>query len=171
MHATEGVWGLACDPFDPEAVGRLLEVKDRPVDKGLIVIGCSADMFASELESLASDDRQRVLDSWPGAETWILPNRRFPGWITGAHPGVAIRVPGHPQARALSAAFGGPLVSTSANRGGRPAPTSLLRARGGLRERGFPGAGDYVLPGAVQVPGAASRIRRLSGETIRARGS
>lgn len=167
MHAAEGVWGLACDPFNPGAVNRLLELKDRPVSKGLIVIGHSAEVFAPELDAVASAARDRVLDSWPGPETWILPNRQFPAWITGVHPGVAVRVPGHPQARALSAAFGGALVSTSANPGGHPAPTSLIRARAGLLARGFPGTADYVLPGAVLNPGAPSRIRTLSGETLR----
>lgn len=167
LHAAEGVWGLACDPFDPAAVNRLLQLKARPVSKGLIVVGHAAALFAPELDAIDATERERVLETWPGPETWILPNRQFPGWITGAHPGVAVRVPGHAQTRALSAAFGGALVSTSANPGGRPAPTSLIRARGGLLERGFPGPGDYVLPGAVPRPGAASRIRTVSGETLR----
>ena len=167
LHAAEGVWGLACDPFDPLAVHRLLELKGRPVGKGLIVIGHSAEVFTPELGGLVEGARQTVLGSWPGPETWILPNRRFPPWITGDHDGVAVRVPGHPQARALSAAFGGPLVSTSANPSGRPAPTTLIQARSRLAGRGFPEDLDYVLPGAVQVPGAASRIRTLSGETLR----
>lgn len=167
LHAAEGVWGLACDPFNPLAVDRLLALKGRPVGRGLIVIGHAPEAFAAELEALGEGARQTVLGTWPGPETWILPNRQFPPWITGDHEGVAVRVPGHPQARALSSAFGGPLVSTSANPSGRPAPTTLLQALTRLSSRGFPGEFDYVLPGAVQVPGAASRIRTLSGETLR----
>jgi L-threonylcarbamoyladenylate synthase len=167
LHAAEGVWGLACDPFDPQAVQRLLDLKGRPVAKGLIVIGHSADVFSPELELIGDGAKKKVLSSWPGPETWVLPTRRFPPWITGDHSGVAVRVPGHPQARALSAAFGGPLVSTSANPSGRPAPTTLIQSRSRLGERGFPAPGDYVLPGVVQAPGAASRIRTLSGETLR----
>ena len=48
-HATEGVWGLACDPFDCQAVARILAIKGRSPDKGLILIGGSADCFAPEL--------------------------------------------------------------------------------------------------------------------------
>ncbi len=167
LHATEGVWGLACDPFDALAVRRLLGLKGRSVDKGLILIGASAECFATELETVATSQRQAVLESWPGPETWILPNQRFPCWITGDHAGVAVRVPGHPQARALSDAFGGPLVSTSANPSGQPAPTSALQARGIFSATLFPTRADYVLPGEVLCPGSPSRIRTLTGEAVR----
>ena len=167
LHATEGVWGLACDPFDAQAVGRLLDLKGRSVDKGLILIGSEARDFGPELAAVAPSQRQAVEESWPAAETWILPNRRFPYWITGEHAGVAVRVPGHPQARALSAEFGGPLVSTSANPSGLPAPASALRARSIFQRAQFPGGADYILPGEVLVPGSPSRIRTLSGEALR----
>jgi L-threonylcarbamoyladenylate synthase len=165
MHATEGVWGLACDPFDREAVSRLLELKGREPSKGLILIGASADAFALELADIDPAVADTVRDSWPGAETWVLPNQRFPYWITGDHDGVAVRVPGHPQARALAAAFGGPLVSTSANPSGLPAPVSALGARGIFARDA--GRIDYILPGEVLNPGTPSRIRTLSGEAIR----
>lgn len=167
LHATEGVWGLACDPFDALAVSRLLELKGRSVAKGLILIGACADVFEPELAAIDPAQARAVRDSWPAAETWILPNRRFPYWITGEHAGVAVRVPGHPQSRALAGAFGGPLVSTSANPSGQPAPTSMLRARGIFPADEFPTAADYILPGEVLVPGAPSRIRTLAGEAIR----
>lgn len=167
LHATEGVWGLACDPFDAEAVARLLDLKGRSVEKGLILIGARAEFFAPELAAIGAQARRTVEDSWPGPETWIVPNQRFPYWITGDHAGVAVRVPGHPQARALADAFGAPLVSTSANPSGRPAPTSVLRARGAFAAPVFPSEVDYLLPGEVMKPGSPSRIRTLAGEAIR----
>lgn len=165
LHATEGVWGLACDPFDAEAVRRLLDLKGRAPGKGLILIGASDESFAPELAAVDQAQVETIRNSWPGPETWILPNQRFPYWITGDHDGVAVRVPGHPQARALTAAFGDPLVSTSANPSGLPAPRSSIRARGifAADRDGI----DYVLPGEVLEPGAPSRIRTLSGEAIR----
>jgi L-threonylcarbamoyladenylate synthase len=167
LHATEGVWGLACDPFDAEAVGRLLDLKGRSADKGLILIGASAECFAAELASIDEQARSVVQGAWPGPETWILPSERFPYWITGDHTGVAVRVPGHPQARALSRVFGGPLVSTSANPSGQPAPASAIRARGIFPQSAYPTSVDYILPGEVINPGSPSRIRSLAGEAIR----
>ena len=163
MHATEGVWGLACDPFDAHAVARVLALKGRAAARGLIVIGASATMFAPELDALAPDVRAAIEASWPAAETWIVPNVRFPRWVTGAHATVAIRVPGHAQARALAARFGGPLVSTSANLSGQPPARTELRAR-----RYFQHRVDYVLAGATCGSGRASRIRdAASGIAVR----
>ncbi len=167
LHAAEGVWGLACDPFDEAAVRRVLTLKRRPVAKGLIVMGGDSPEFDPELQALDESDRARVLATWPGPVTWILPNRRFPRWITGGRRDVAVRVPGHPQARALARTFGGPLVTTSANRTGLPAPCSALAARRLMREPG-PLAPDYLLPGEVLAPGAPSRILTLSGAVLRA---
>ncbi|MGE0625085.1 MAG: L-threonylcarbamoyladenylate synthase [Pseudomonadales bacterium] len=173
LHATEGVWGLACDPFNREAVASLLALKGRPVSKGLIVIGADAETFSPELDALDARARHAVLETWPGAVTWILPTQRFPAWITGGRDHVAARVPGHPQARALARAFAGPLVSTSANPSGRPPARRALQARRQFRgadaptERRFPGPRDYVLPGEVLSPGAPSQIRTLTGQVLR----
>ncbi|MEJ2087407.1 MAG: L-threonylcarbamoyladenylate synthase [Gammaproteobacteria bacterium] len=166
LHATEGVWGLACDPFDEQAVGRLLRLKNRSVDQGLIVIGASARCFEPELAALGPADRATIAATWPGAVTWIVPNVRFPCWITGGRSTVAVRVPGHGQTRALCRAFGGPLVSTSANRSGQPPAINGLQAR--CRLAGFPTRQDWVLPGDVVVPGRPSVIRTLAGATLRA---
>ena len=166
LHATEGVWGLACDPFNPDAVYRLLAIKRRPVNKGLILIGDAVACFEPELEGLNTAQRSRVEDSWPGPVTWVLPQRRFPAWITGSHDRVAVRVPGHPLARALSRSFGGALVSTSANIGGRPAVRSRLQARRFASARLRPDM-DYLLPGEVLGGAGPSEIRTLEGATLR----
>jgi len=123
-HATEGVWGLACDPDNLAAVARILHLKDRAMSKGLLLLGAHPDTFAAELAELSAADRATALAAWPGPSTFVLPNSRrphWPHWITGDHSGVALRVPGHAQARALCNGFGGPLVSTSANPAGRRA--------------------------------------------------
>ena len=162
-HATEGVWGLACDPFVDAAVDRVLEIKRRRVEKGLIVIAGSAADFAPELDALDRATREAVLASWPGAETWIVPNVRFSKRVTGAHAGVAIRVPDHAQARCLARRFGGPLVSTSANVSNLPAARTELQARLRVGRRV-----DYVLPGVTGGRRGPSRIRVAgSGAVVR----
>jgi L-threonylcarbamoyladenylate synthase len=159
LHATEGVWGLACDPYDESAVARLLVMKGRPVSKGLIVIGAEAADFRGELSGLNSSERTTIEASWPGGVTWVVANVDFPFWITGGRASVAIRVPGHRQARSLCNAFGRPLVSTSANQSGRNAPVNCWQAHRQFARAGFPGLLDYVLPGTVCDPGQPSQIR------------
>jgi L-threonylcarbamoyladenylate synthase len=166
LHATEGVWGLACDPFDRMAVAKLLELKGRSVEKGLILIGDTAACFEPELESLDPGARRQIEDSWPGAVTWIVPNRQFPFWITGGRETVAVRVPGHEQARALSRVFGGPLVSTSANRAGQTPALNALQARCRFGKTS-PANLIRLLPGEVVCPGRPSRILTSAGVAVR----
>jgi len=152
-HATEGVWGLACDPFDGAAVDRVLEIKGRDADKGLIVAAGRAEAFAMELENLDGEVAGRIRASWPGAVTWVVPNRRFPQWITGGRDTVAIRVPGHEQARALADGFGGAIVSTSANRSGVEPARTAAAVVDAVGE-----AVDFILPGKTGSSAGPSRI-------------
>jgi L-threonylcarbamoyladenylate synthase len=118
---------LGCDPFDEAAVRRLLAIKQRPVDKGLILIAGTLGQLDGlvDWERLPPGRRSAVLASWPGPNTWIVPaTTRVPDWVAGKHPGehrgVAVRVSAQPSVVALCRAFGGPLVSTSANLSGQP---------------------------------------------------
>lgn len=128
-YPTEGVWGLGCDPFDEVAVHRVLAIKQRPVEKGMILIaGDVAQLDAIvEWDRLPPERAAAVRATWPGAHTWVVPaSPQVPLWITGSHDSVAVRVSAYPPVVALCAAFGGPLVSTSANLAG--ASAARLRA-------------------------------------------
>ena len=162
LHATEGVWGLACDPFDPLAVAAILHLKGRPLGKGLIVIGANVETFSAELAGLSGVQITEVTTTWPGPVTWILPSQRFPAWITGGRTSVAARVPGHVQARALCAAFAGPLVSTSANLSGLAPARTRIGAISVFKDRV-----DYVLTGETTGQQGPSEIRTLDGDLIR----
>ena len=159
----EGVWGLSCDPFDEGAVLDLLAMKRREVSKGLIVVGASSEVFAHVLRGLSSKQRDMMLESWPGPNTWSVPHRGlFPSWITGDSDEVAIRVTSSPALAALCAAFGGPLVSTSANPAGLSPPHSIWELR-----RYF-GMALPAMPGAIDPAGKPSTIRRVQdGSVIR----
>lgn len=165
-YPTEAVWGLGCDPMSEAAVRRLLAIKQRSMDKGLILIAARVAQLDALLDwSALPDDRVRaVLDSWPGANTWIVPAApAAPGWVTGAHRGIAVRVSAHPQVIALCEAFGGPLVSTSANLSGLPAVSAQDALDPALLERL-----DGLLPGATGGLDRPSVIRdALSGQVLR----
>jgi L-threonylcarbamoyladenylate synthase len=136
-YPTEAVWGLGCDPFDEAAVSRLLALKQRAVDKGLILVAGSLSQLDGFVDwhALPEARREAVFATWPGPHTWIVPaTGRVPRWITGEHDGnVAVRVSAHPLVAALCEAFGAPLVSTSANRAGVPPPHDLAAIDGALR--------------------------------------
>ena len=157
----EGVWGLSCDPYSEAAVDDLLTLKQRSVRKGLIVVAADAAMFDGVLSYLSPDERDRVCASWPGPNTWLVPNHGvFPGWITGDSTDVAIRVTSALPLKGLSESFGGALVSTSANPAGLPPPQYLWALR-----RYF-GVTLPALPGMLEQAGKPSTIRRIGDGTI-----
>lgn len=123
-YPTEAVWGLGCDPRSEAATLRLLALKQREVGKGLILIAADETQLAAfvAMDALDATQRAAVRASWPGPNTWIMPaSASAPRWITGDHTGIAVRVSAHPGVIALCMAFGGAIVSTSANRAGQPA--------------------------------------------------
>ena len=162
-YPTEAVWGLGCDPWNAEAVQRLLALKDRPVDKGLILVAADIAQFDFLLHDLPAAWLAPLAHSWPGPNTWLVPHRnRLPAWISGRHASVALRVSDHPVVRALCA-LTGPLVSTSANPAGRPAARTRLRV-----EQYFGARLDAVLGGALGGRRNPSLIRDLrTGAVVR----
>jgi len=164
-YPTEAVFGLGCDPNNATAVRRLLALKQRPVEKGLILIAADFTQLLPYIGKLSAQQRKQVLASWPGAVTWLLPvNEHTPVWLHGQHDTLAVRVTAHPLVRQLCNAIDGPLVSTSANMAGQhPTRTSL-----GVRQR-FGDMLDLIVPGHVGSRHAApSKIIDLrSGKTLR----
>jgi L-threonylcarbamoyladenylate synthase len=115
-YPTEAVYGLGCDPFNEAAVRQLLKLKHRPADKGLILIAHDWQQVAQLIAPLDDSRLRQVLSTWPGPVTWAFPaDGTVPAWIRGNHPSIALRITAHPIASALCKAFGGPIVSTSAN--------------------------------------------------------
>ena len=162
---TEAVWGLSCDPFDGAAVTRLLELKQRPVEKGLILVAADEPQLDLLLEPLTPAERDALRETWPGPNTWLVPHRgAVPQWVSGEHATVAVRVTAHPGMAALCEAFGGPLISTSANPGGEePAMSS------GTVLEYFSDSLDGWLAGELGDAARPSTIRDLAtGEVIRA---
>ena len=163
-YPTEAVYGIGCDPLNERAVWRLLELKNRPIHKGVILIASHFDQLLPYVEPLSDQLMAPILASWPGANTWLLPaTPGLPGWLTGEHDTLAVRVTGHPLAAALCDAAEMPLVSTSANRSGqRPARSPLqvrLRLGNGI---------DQVLHGPLGGQTAPSTIRDgATGRLIR----
>jgi L-threonylcarbamoyladenylate synthase len=119
-YPTEAVYGLGCNPLDEEAVLKLLALKNRSVDKGLILIASSLEQLDPYLQ-LTTEIVSRIQATWPGSVTWIIPAQPWvPQWLTGKHSSLAVRVTSHPIARLLCEENEGPLVSTSANATTKP---------------------------------------------------
>ena len=134
---TETVYGLGGDARSDLAVARIFSAKGRPRFNPLIVH--VPDLAAARLYAVV-DARAEELAArfWPGPLTLVLPLRADAGLsrlVTAEWPSVAVRVPAHPVARALLAAFGGPLAAPSANPSGGVSPTRALHVMDGLAGR------------------------------------
>jgi L-threonylcarbamoyladenylate synthase len=115
------VYGLGCDPFDAGAVARLFALKQRPATQGVLLIAADFAQVENFIGPAPAAAIARARASWPGPQTWVLPrSTQTPPWLAGAHAGIALRVTAHAHAAQLCRAFGGALVSTSANRHGQP---------------------------------------------------
>ena len=161
---TEAVWGLSCDPFNEIAVARLLELKKRPLHKGLILVVAAMPQLDWLLQGLSVSQQARLELSWPGPTTWLIPHHdRVPHWIHGDHDTVAVRVSAHSAVAALCRSWGGALVSSSANPAGAQPASHAFQVH-----RYFGDRLDYIVPGA---PGGAHRpstIKHLvSDEVVR----
>lgn len=122
-YPTEGVYGLGCDPFNEIALQKLLVIKQRAPEKGLICVGANVSQFKSLIDpSLTEVVLQPALKTWPGPYTWLIPARTgCSALLTGEHGTVAIRVSAHPIIQQLCLALNHPLTSTSANLSNKPA--------------------------------------------------
>lgn len=119
-YPTEAVLGLGCDPDDRAAFEKIFALKRRPSEQGVLLIAADFAQIADWIDATPAAIA-RAQATWPGAYTWIFPRSpRVPDWLAGAHDGIALRVTAHAPAAALCRAFGGPIVSTSANRHGEP---------------------------------------------------
>ncbi|MGF1687492.1 L-threonylcarbamoyladenylate synthase type 1 TsaC [Photobacterium japonica] len=117
-YPTEAVFGVGCDPDSEQAVQKLLALKQRPIEKGLILIAANYAQLAAYVDDsqLSEAQKARIFASWPGPVTWVMPTQpQVPAFLTGQFDTIAVRVTDHPQVQALCLAFGKPITSTSAN--------------------------------------------------------
>lgn len=160
--ATETVYGLGADATSSDAVLAIYEMKARPRFNPLIAHCADMDMarryakFSPLAESLA--DR-----FWPGPMTLVLPmveNAGLSDIVTAGLETVALRIPGHADARALIAAVGNPVAAPSANPSGKLSPTRAEHVR-----KGFEGRVPVLDRGPCES-GLESTILAVEGDTV-----
>ncbi len=162
-YPTEGVWGLGCDPFSRSAVEKLLNLKKRAVDQGLLLVATRIAQFDPFLDGLERKYYDELDKTWPGPTTFLVPdNGVAPRWVVGTHKTLGLRISDHPVVKALCT-LTGPLVSTSANIAGSPPMKSAKEIKEVFNEEI-----DYVLFGELGKLGRPTQIKNiLSGEILR----
>lgn len=159
-YPTEAVYGLGCHPLDYDAVLRILDIKQRSISKGLILIAADFRQLRPYVADAPADKLQKAFDSWPGPHTWLFPkNPATPFWLTGDYDTIAVRVSAHPVVQKLCMASGTALVSTSANRSQQQPARSALECHLKCPEV------DFIVSGDVNRNARPSTIKDLLTDT------
>lgn len=163
-YPTESCFGLGCDPDNVTAIKRILEIKRRSRNKGLILIADRFARFRKYLEDIEPAVQQAALASWPGPTTWLWPARPATSpWLIGDHDTLGVRVTNHWIAAKLSQLGASALVSTSANRAGQ----KMLRTSRQVAQE-FNGEVDFIVNASIGSMTAPSRIVDCrSGDILR----
>ncbi len=164
-YPTEAVYGLGCHPLNRQAILKLLQLKQRPIEKGLILIAANFEQLLPYIKFNNSDRLNVIRATWPGPITWLFPaHPSTPRWLSGNHHTIAVRVTGHPIAARISKGAGTALVSTSANKTGFEPARTALRVRQYFKHNSI-----LVVNGAAgNYQGAATAIfDAVSGQQLR----
>jgi L-threonylcarbamoyladenylate synthase len=162
-YPTDTIWGFGCHPLIADSVSRILQIKNRGADKGLILLSSRLEYCAAYLDVDLEQLRPiRLACAQP--TSWLVPASAFcPPWISGNFPTVAIRITDHPLLQILCDRLEAPIVSTSANRAGRATVRNALQLR-----KQFGDELDFIVTGFATGSGRPSEIKFLdSGTTVR----
>ena len=167
-YPTESVFGLGCDPDDDVAIQKILDLKQRPTHKGLILIASNIEQLQAYADFSVLNETQlnEIKKTWPGPFTWVVPAQAsLSKLISGDFDSVAVRVSDHPIVQALCSQFNKPIISTSANLSGLEACATVLEVTEMF-------AGNDLLNCIIQQPVSGlknpSQIRlALTGERLR----
>jgi L-threonylcarbamoyladenylate synthase len=119
-YPTEAVWGLGCDPFSESAVEKIRQLKNRPSEKGMILLVSDWAQIQSLVDSDADINWEAIRETWPGPVTWVFPASKVVPDYLKVNGTIALRMPSFPFLRQMLKKFAKPLVSTSANLSGKP---------------------------------------------------
>ena len=164
-YPTEAVFGLGCLAGNTQAIEKLLHLKQRPIDKGLILLASEYSQFEAYIKPLPDNILNKIQSSWPGPVTWIVPaaDQTSP-LIRGQYHSVAIRISAHPIVRELCQKTQSALISTSANISDHSMTYNASQVRAQFKDKL-----DYILEGALGESTKPSIIKdALSDQIIRA---
>lgn len=162
-YPTDTIWGFGCHPLDAPAVKQILDIKQRPVSKGLILLASDLQYIEPYISpDISNDDKRRLQQKSDQPTTWLVEaNPDCPYWLCGEFTTIAIRLTDHRFVRQMCDAISAPLVSTSANRSGKPPIRNAIQAR-----CQFSGELDFIVHGFKTGGAKASRIKSLETEKV-----
>ncbi len=163
-YPTEACFGLGCDPGNADSVQRILRMKNRSWDKGLILVSDRVERALPYLGELTSDQIEKLGSETDKPVSWICPvSALVSQWVRGRFESIALRITRHPPTARLCHEAGMVLVSTSANRAGQPPLESAFSVTNVFNEEI-----DLVVDEPIGIAARPSTIIDIcSGEILR----
>ena len=167
-YPTEAVYGLGCDPENILAIKKILALKQRDKEKGLILVAASFEQLQPYLQTLEKNIEEKIHASWlkPGSVpvTWLVPAKKdVSEYLKGQFDTLAVRVSHHPVVKKLCTRFEGAIVSTSANIASQEAARTAAEVKAIFNEKL-----DLIIEGETDVNLRPSEIRdALTDQVIR----
>ena len=166
-YPTEAVYGLGCDPKNLSAVKKILDLKQRKKEKGLILIASNFEQLKSYVGPLEKTIENKLLDSWQehrDAITWLVPvDKDVSIYLKGQFETLAVRVSHHPVVKELCDKFAGAIISTSANLATQEAARTADQVK-----QIFDDKIDFIIDGETDINAQPSEIRdALTDKVIR----
>ncbi|MEW6989558.1 Sua5/YciO/YrdC/YwlC family protein [Colwelliaceae bacterium 6441] len=166
-YPTEAVFGLGCDPDNNEAVKKLLALKNRSAEKGLILLAANYTQLLPYIDDqqIPQDKRIAMLSRWPDGITQVVPkNKNCHDFLTGKFDSIAVRITSQPDVVALCNQVNKPIVSTSANLSGEE-PARIWQALSSKLTHQI----DFIIKGqTLGYTQPSTIIDALTGEQFRA---
>ncbi|MGX5203283.1 L-threonylcarbamoyladenylate synthase [Aliikangiella sp. IMCC44632] len=129
-YPTESVYGLGCNPYNESALSRILQLKQRPAHKGLIILVSQLEQAEPLIQPLTQAQRDMILQPNDRATTWLIPKQdSVSPLLSGASNKLAVRLTSHPFAKMICELTQQPLVSTSCNKAGKSELTQYSAVR------------------------------------------
>ena len=162
-YPTESVFGLGCDPDNPQALKKLLAIKNRPAEKGLIILISDLAQARPYIEPLSEQQIALINQQQERATTWLIPRKKSVSTLLcGHHARLAVRLTQHPIAQSICHYTGSALVSTSCNLAGRPEMTNARQVKSQMFTQV-----DFTVAGATGEQSPSRIIDLLSGKLLR----
>lgn len=165
-YPTESCFGLGCDPNNEQAVLKILELKQRDINKGLILIASDYSQLLPFVDDakIPQDKRYSAFSHWPGPFTLLLPAKSTtPKCLTGQFDTIAVRVTAHEGARDLCRRLGHAIVSTSANLAGEESLKSAAEVA-----QVFADKVDFIVQGEIGgATNPSTIINPITGKVFR----
>lgn len=166
IYPTETVYGIGCNPYNDKALKIILDLKQRSLYKGLILVANKYETFFDfiDRDKINKNEETKMLKSWPGPFSWIVPAKKnISPLITGCKETVAIRVSPHPFIQNICKLIKKPLISTSANLSGYPACETIEEVQSQFKQKNI----IIVNENNLKMANASTIIDLKTGKIIR----